>query len=149
MNVASVLIAEGAYQEFVLRGGEFAVLGFAGASALVALLIGFLLAQGVLAEDQGTPKMIEIATAIQEGAQAYLRRQFKTIGVILVPLAVIVFLTSTEVVKPDGGGTALSFFQSGLFRTLAFIAGCVLSGLTGLIGMTLATQGNVLSLIHI
>ncbi|HEV8116032.1 MAG TPA: sodium-translocating pyrophosphatase, partial [Acidimicrobiales bacterium] len=129
--------------EFTLQGGEFLVLGFAGASALVALLVGVVLAKGVLAEDQGTPKMIEIATAIQEGAQAYLRRQFKTIGVILVPLAIIVFLTSTEVVKPDGGGTALSFFQSGLFRTMAFVAGCVLSGLTGLIGMTLATQGNV------
>ncbi|HEV8115908.1 MAG TPA: sodium/proton-translocating pyrophosphatase, partial [Acidimicrobiales bacterium] len=143
MNTAAVLAAEGGYQSFTLNGGEFLVLGFAGASALVALLVGVVLAKGVLAADQGTPKMIEIATAIQEGAQAYLRRQFKTIGVILVPLAVIVFLTSTEVVKPDGGGTALSFFQSGLFRTIAFIAGCFLSGLTGLIGMSLATQGNV------
>ncbi|MDQ3462075.1 MAG: sodium/proton-translocating pyrophosphatase, partial [Actinomycetota bacterium] len=143
MTTATVLAAEGGYQSFTLNGGEFLVLGFAGASALVALLVGVVLAKGVLAADQGTPKMIEIATAIQEGAQAYLRRQFKTIGVILVPLAVIVFLTSTEVVKPDGGGTALSFFQSGLFRTIAFIAGCFLSGLTGLIGMSLATQGNV------
>ena len=142
MNIPAVLAAEGGYQEFVLRGGEFAVLAFAGASALVALLIGFLLVQDVLAADQGTPKMIEIATAIQEGAQAYLRRQFKTIAVILVPLAVIVFLTSTKVLKPDGE-VALSFFQSGLFRTLAFVAGGVLSGLTGFIGMTLATRGNV------
>ena len=41
--------------------------------------------------------MKEIAKAIQEGAMAYLKRQFKTIGVILVPLAVIVFVTSTKV----------------------------------------------------
>ena len=41
--------------------------------------------RGVLAADQGTPKMIEIATAIQEGAWAYLKRQFRTIAVILVP----------------------------------------------------------------
>jgi K(+)-stimulated pyrophosphate-energized sodium pump len=86
--------------------------------------------------------MIEIATAIQEGAMAYLRRQFKTIAVILVPLAVIVFVTSTEVIKPDGS-TALSFAQSGIFRTLAFIAGCLMSGLTGFIGMGLAVRGNV------
>ena len=45
--------------------------------------------------------MKEIAKAIQEGAMAYLKRQFKTIGVILVPLAVIVFVTSTKV-KTDG-----------------------------------------------
>ena len=142
MNPATMLVAEGGYQEFALRGGEFLILAFAGASALVALLVGFVLAKGVLEADQGTPKMIEIATAIQEGARAYLRRQFKTIAVILVPLAVIVFLTSTKVVKPDGE-VALSFFQSGLFRTLAFVAGGVLSGLTGFIGMTLACKGNV------
>ena len=52
--------------------------------------------------------MSEIAKAIQEGASAYLRRQFKTIGVILVPLAAIVFLTSTAIKKPDGT-EALSF----------------------------------------
>src|SRR5690606_24645707 len=65
-----------------------------------------------------------------------------TIAVIMVPLAAVVFLTSTEAVKPDGV-QALSFFESGLFRTLAFIAGGVLSGLTGYVGMTLATRGNV------
>jgi len=136
------MAAEGGYQDFQLRGGEFAVLAFAGISAVVALAVGVLLMKDVLAADQGTPKMIEIATAIQEGALAYLKRQFKTIAVILVPLAVIVFLTSTKVVKPDGG-TALSFVQSGLFRTMAFVAGGVLSGLTGFIGMSLATRGNV------
>ncbi|MFN8027611.1 MAG: sodium/proton-translocating pyrophosphatase [Acidimicrobiia bacterium] len=56
--------------------------------------------RGVLASDQGTPSMIEIAGAIQEGAMAYLKRQFETIAVILVPLAIVVFVTSTEVVKP-------------------------------------------------
>ena len=142
MNLSPLLAAEGGYQDFVLKGGEFAVLAFSGASALVALAVGFLLMKDVLAYDQGTPKMIEIAVAIQEGALAYLKRQFKTIAVILVPLAIVVFLTSTKVLKPDGG-TALSFFESGLFRTLAFVAGGILSGLTGYIGMTLATRGNV------
>jgi len=137
-----LLAAEGGYQEFTLKGGEFLVLGLSGASAILALLVGFVLMKDVLAQDQGTAKMIEIATAIQEGAIAYLRRQFKTIGVILVPLAIVVFLTSTSVPKPDGT-EALSFFESGLFRTLAFIAGALLSGLTGFIGMGLAVRGNV------
>jgi len=77
---------------------------------------------------------------------AYLRRQFKTIAVILIPLAIVVFVTSTEVVKPAiavGGSPGLTFVQSGIFRTLAFIAGCALSGLTGFVGMSLAVRGNV------
>jgi K(+)-stimulated pyrophosphate-energized sodium pump len=138
----NVLAAEGGYQDFVLLGGEKLILLFSGLSAIIALAVGFKLRSGVLAYDQGTPKMIEIATAIQEGALAYLKRQFRTIVVILVPLAAIVFFTSTEILKPDGE-VALSFFESGLFRTLAFIAGGIMSGLTGYIGMTLATQANV------
>src|SRR4051812_14149113 len=137
-----VLAAEGGYQQFTLGDAETFWLVFSGATALLAIAVGFYLMRGVLAADQGTPKMIEIATAIQEGAQAYLRRQFKTIAVILVPLAIVVFVTSTKVVKPDGS-IALSFAASGTYRTLAFIAGCVMSGLTGFIGMTLATRGNV------
>ncbi|MGH9000583.1 MAG: sodium/proton-translocating pyrophosphatase, partial [Acidimicrobiia bacterium] len=137
-----LLGSEGGYQEFELGGGEFAVLALSGISAVLAILVGFVLVKSTLAADQGTPKMIEIATAIQEGALAYLKRQFRTIAFILVPLVVIVFLTSTEVLKPDGE-EALSLFESGLFRTLAFVAGCVMSGLTGYIGMTLATRGNV------
>src|SRR3954449_10879446 len=137
-----VLAAEGGYQEFTLGGAEWFWLIFSGATALLAIAVGFYLMRGVLAADQGTPKMIEIATAIQEGAQAYLRRQFKTIALILIPLAIVVFLTSTKVVKPNGG-EALSFGLSGTARTLAFIGGCFMSGLTGFIGMTLAPRGNV------
>src|SRR5688500_3187511 len=142
MTNALLLAAEGGYQEFTLKGGEFLVLALSGISAILALAVGFVLMKDVLKQDQGTPKMIEIATAIQEGAIAYLRRQFKTIGVILVPLAVIVFATSTAVATPEGE-EALTFVQSGTFRTLAFVAGCFLSGLTGFIGMGLAVRGNV------
>jgi K(+)-stimulated pyrophosphate-energized sodium pump len=86
--------------------------------------------------------MQEIAKAIQEGASAYLHRQFRTIAMILVPLALIVFFTSTEIIKTDET-QALSYFESGGWRTVAFILGCLASGLTGFIGMTLATRGNV------
>ncbi|MFO1537818.1 MAG: sodium/proton-translocating pyrophosphatase, partial [Actinomycetota bacterium] len=137
-----ILAAEGGYQKFVLGGTEWYLLAFCAVTALLALIVGFGLVRGVLASDQGTPKMIEIAGAIQEGAMAYLRRQFRTIALILVPVAVLVFVTSTEVLKPNGD-VALSFVQSGAFRTIAFVAGCILSGLTGFIGMYLAVRGNV------
>ena len=140
--MSSVIATEGGYQEFILRGGEWAVLVLSGVAALVAIVVGLLLAKNVMAFDEGTPKMKEIAKAIQEGASAYLRRQFKTIGMILVPLAVVVFVTSTAIKKPDGS-EALSFGLAGTWRTVAFILGCFASGATGLIGMTLATRGNV------
>ncbi len=137
-----ILAAEGGYQKFDLGSTEWYWLAFCAVTALLALAVGFGLVRGVLASDQGTPKMIEIAGAIQEGAMAYLRRQFRTIALILVPVAVLVFVTSTEVLKPNGD-VALSFVQSGAFRTIAFVAGCILSGLTGFIGMYLAVRGNV------
>ncbi|MEX0667495.1 MAG: sodium-translocating pyrophosphatase, partial [Acidimicrobiia bacterium] len=141
-RMSTVLAAEGGYQEFVLGTAEWTWLVISAVTALVALGVGFLLSRGVLRADQGTAKMKEIAAAIQEGAMAYLRRQFRTILVILIPLVVVVYLTSTEVLAPDGS-VALSFTESGLFRTIAFVAGCFLSGLTGFIGMSLAVRGNV------
>src|SRR6266702_3852113 len=142
MTQIVTLAAEGGYQVFNLAGGEWFWLILSAATAILAIVIGFVLRQGVLAADEGTPTMIEIARSIQVGAMAYLRRQFKTIAIIVVPVAAIVFVTSTKVVEPNGT-EALSFVQSGLFRTLAFIAGCLLSGLTGFIGMSLAVRGNV------
>ena len=89
--------------------------------------------------------MIEIAKAVQEGAQAYLARQFKAIAIIIVPLAVLVFLTATKVTAPTATGTrvALTYWQAGLFRTIAFLVGASLSGLAGFIGMSTAVRGNV------
>ena len=141
-----LLAAEGGFQDFTLRGGEWLVLVGSALTALLALAVGLVLMQSVLKADQGTPTMIEIAKAIQEGAMAYLKRQFRTIGFILVPLAIIVFVTSVAVNKelPNGDEVEkLTFFESGLFRTLAFLAGCFMSGLTGFIGMGLAVRGNV------
>jgi K(+)-stimulated pyrophosphate-energized sodium pump len=136
------LAAEGGYQVFELTSTEWFWLVFSALTALLALAVGFALMRGVLAADQGTPSMIDIAKAIQEGAMAYLRRQFRTIAIILVPVAIVVFVTSTEILKPTGV-TAMSFAESGLWRTAAFVAGAVMSALTGFIGMSLAVRGNV------
>ena len=140
--MTSLFASEGGWQTFTLKGGEWAILGLSAGAAILALLVGWFLAVQVLKEDQGTAKMQEIARAIQVGAWAYLKRQFRTIGMILIPVGAVVFLTSVAIDKP-GGGSALSFVESGIYRTLAFILGCVASGLTGYIGMTLATRGNV------
>jgi K(+)-stimulated pyrophosphate-energized sodium pump len=137
-----VLAAEGGYQDFALHGGEWLALVFGAVGAVVALLVGAALMQQVNAADEGTPAMRDIAGSIREGAMAYLGRQFRTIAVIVVPVAALVFLTSTAVDRPDGS-TALSFVQSGLFRMVAFVFGGLLSAAAGFIGMSLAVKGNV------
>ncbi|MHB1089933.1 MAG: sodium-translocating pyrophosphatase [Ilumatobacteraceae bacterium] len=140
--MTSLLASEGGWQEFTLKGGEWLILAMSGSAAVLALAVGWFLAVRVLREDEGTDKMKEISRAIQVGAWAYLKRQFRTIGIILIPVSAVVFLTSVTITKTNGD-QALSFISAGIFRTLAFILGGVASGLTGYIGMTLATRGNV------
>ncbi|MFM8452315.1 MAG: sodium-translocating pyrophosphatase [Acidimicrobiaceae bacterium] len=140
--MSALFASEGGWQDFTLKGGEWLILWLSGGSAVLALLVGWYLMVKVLQQDEGTNKMKEIAAAIQVGAWAYLKRQFRTIGMILVPVGAVVFLTSVAIDKPNGE-SALSFVSAGLYRTISFVLGCVASGLTGYIGMTLATRGNV------
>ena len=77
--------------------------------ALLALAVAGVLVREVLAASQGSPKMQEIATAIQEGAAAYLRRQFRTIGVFVV---LIFFLL---LILPADGGASIRIGRSVFF----------------------------------
>jgi K(+)-stimulated pyrophosphate-energized sodium pump len=99
--------------------------------ALLALGVAGALVREVLAASQGTQKMQEISRAVQEGAAAYLRRQFRTLGVFVV----IIFFVLL-VLPADGPGV-----QWG--RSLFFLVGALFSALTGFTGMTLTTRGNV------
>src|ERR1700733_1674663 len=99
--------------------------------ALLALAVAGVLVREVLAASQGSPKMQEIATAIQEGAAAYLRRQFRTIGVFVV---LIFFLLL--ILPADGESVRIG-------RSIFFLVGALFSGLTGFTGMNLAVRGNV------
>jgi K(+)-stimulated pyrophosphate-energized sodium pump len=151
------LLAEGGYQAFFLTGKEKTWLVLALIAAVASLVTGVLLMRNVLAADQGTASMKDIAKAIQEGAEAFLSRQFKTILIIVVPLAVLIFFTATKVTHTvnhvvfTGGTTVvlhqtvtdLTFAQAGFYRVLCFLAGALCSGLTGFVGMSLAVRGNV------
>src|SRR6202012_5754966 len=95
------ILARGGYQSFHLHSTEWGWMIFAAACGLVAIATGFYLVREMLAQDQGTPSMIEIAKAVQEGAQAYLARQFRAIGIIVVPLAILVFLTATKITQTN------------------------------------------------
>src|SRR5919199_1608854 len=116
-----------------LSGGDTVLVAVVLVVALAALGFAAFLVRAVLAADQGTTTMREIARAVQEGAAAYLRRQFRTLGVF----AVIVFLLLLALPVTEGGwGTRIG-------RALFFLLGAGFSAAVGFIGMTLATRGNV------
>jgi K(+)-stimulated pyrophosphate-energized sodium pump len=106
--------------------------------SLVALAFAYYLVREVLAASEGTEKMKEIARAIQEGAKAYLSRQFRTLGIFLAILTVILFF-----ILPAPANAAHSELSIKLGRSLAFILGAVFSATTGYAGMWLAVRANV------
>jgi K(+)-stimulated pyrophosphate-energized sodium pump len=136
------LAADGGYQAFHLGGVDKTWLYICLIAGVVGIVAGLLLARNVLAFDQGTAKMKEIALAVQEGAEAFLARQFRAIVMIIIPLAILIFFTATKVVRPDGS-VALTFQQDGIYRVICFLFGAAFSGLTGFIGMSIAVRGNV------
>ncbi len=100
-------------------------------TSLVALGFAGVFAREVLAAGQGTPKMIEISKAVQEGAAAYLSRQFRTLSVFAVIVFALLFLLPADTTSVRVG------------RSVFFLVGAGFSALVGFIGMTLATRTNL------
>ncbi|MEM6849316.1 MAG: sodium-translocating pyrophosphatase, partial [Pseudomonadota bacterium] len=95
------------------------------ACGLISLVYGAWAVRSVMAAPAGTPRMQEIAGAIQEGASAYLARQYLTIAVV----GVLIF--------------ALVYYLLGLFVAIGFAIGAILSGIAGYIGMLVSVRANV------
>jgi K(+)-stimulated pyrophosphate-energized sodium pump len=117
--------------ELNLGGSDLTLVVVVGVIALLALAVAGALVREVLAAGQGTEKMQEIAGAVQEGALAYLKRQFRTVGifVILIPFLLLLLPEHKWGVR--------------IGRSVFFVIGALFSGTTGFTGMWLAVRGNV------
>ena len=100
--------------------------------AVCGLLYAFMLMRQVTAADEGTPKMQAVANAIREGANAYLKAQFKKIGPLIILITILLAVTFTG---------AQEAFRWG--RAFSFLIGACFSFLVGFVGMRLATLGNL------
>src|SRR5918999_1440648 len=125
------LLAQEASAEVEFGSGENTALFAIIAVCVLALVVAFILVRQVLAADQGTEKMREIARAIQEGSRAYLSRQFRTLAVFVVLLFFLLLLLET-----DSDSVRIG-------RSVAFLVGAVFSALAGYTGMQLAVRANV------
>ena len=114
-----------------LTGTNYTIVVVVALIAIVALIVAAVLVRQVLAADQGTDSMREIAGAVQEGAAAYLARQFKTLAVFGVIVFFVLFLLPAETTSEKIG------------RSIFFVVGAVFSGITGYVGMWLAVRANV------
>jgi len=114
-----------------VAGGNLTLVAIVGLVAIAALGVAWVLAREVLAASQGTEKMQEIAGAVQEGAAAYLSRQFRTLSVFAVLVFFLLFLLPAETMNEKIG------------RSVFFLVGAVFSAITGYTGMWLAVRGNV------
>src|SRR6266545_3914890 len=126
-------LAEGEGQAVSLTGGNLTYVIVAAVIALVALGFAAVLVRTVLGAGKGTQKMQDIAKAVQEGASAYLFRQFRTLGVFVVIAVVLLFLLPVH----DGGMSVR------IGRSLFFVVGAAFSAFIGGAGMWLATRANV------
>ncbi len=131
-----------------LTDGTYGLLEKAG--LLVALLISlagmgyaYKLMGEVYAADAGTPAMQEIALAVRQGADAYLRRQFTVVGVLIAVITVVIILAKWPWGVADAHHSRSELAVVAVGRGLAFLMGSVFSGGVGFIGMRLATAGNL------
>ena len=102
---------------------EFSIILFC---SLLSLVYGVVTIRQILSEPQGSDRMIEIASAIQEGAQAYLNRQYITISIVGLLITVLLF-----------------YLIHNPFVSIGFVIGAFLSGLAGYVGMFVSVRANV------
>ena len=120
-----------------VTGLNYTILVVVALIAVAAIGVAFVLAREVLAASEGTENMKKIAGAVQEGAAAYLARQFRTLAVFAVLVVILLYFLPV----PDSADHSAQVLK--LSRSVFFLVGASFSAITGYVGMWLAVRGNV------
>ncbi|GAA4239441.1 sodium-translocating pyrophosphatase [Actinomadura meridiana] len=129
--MSGLSLSSPASAEVDLGGGDLSLVVVVAVIALLALAVAAGLVRDVLAAGQGTAKMQEISRAVQVGASAYLKRQFRTVAVFVVLIPLVLLLLPADSTSERIG------------RSVFFVIGALFSAVTGFTGMWLAVRGNV------
>ena len=124
-------LAPAAATPLELAGNNLVLVYAVLAIAVIALVFGLFFRRQVLATDPGTENMQTIGAAVEEGAQAYLNRQFRTLSIFVVLVFGLLFLLPADTMSVKLG------------RSMFFVVGAVFSALIGYLGMSLAVKANV------
>ena len=113
-------------------------------AGIAAVLFALYLARDVMSRDTGTPEMVAVGDTIREGADAFVRRQYTTIGLLALVGAVLISIVIGVVETPDVADVPdLAGIPIGIMTGIAFIVGAACSMASGIIGMFVSVRSNV------
>lgn len=116
---------------------------FAIAAGVVSLSVALYLYFWVIKQEPGTERAQEVASWIKEGANAYLVKLYRALGILALIISLIIAIVFSIQPETVGGGAATLHFREGLTMSVAFIAGAICSGIAGYLGMRVAVEANV------
>ena len=111
-------------------------------TGVAAIVFAIFLANWVMSQDRGTKEMQRVAGYIYQGAQAFLRRQYQTIAMYAIGVAIIIGIVLALLPKVASSAN-VDQFTLGWHTSVAFLIGAICSGMAGFIGMLVAVQSNV------
>ena len=111
--------------------------------SVLALIFAVFLARWVLSRDRGTPEMQKISNAIQVGAEAYLRRQNRTIAILAVLVAVVLAVGYGMLRTPNATDPVSNPMVFAMFIVFSFLLGALSSGIAGYMGMWVSIRTNI------
>ena len=111
--------------------------------SILTLVFALLLARWVMARPRGTPEMRRISDAIQQGAEAFLARQYRTIAGLAIVVAILIYVGYAFLRRPNAADPVSESHSLAIYFAVSFILGALSSGIAGYMGMWTSIRANI------